>query len=222
MDPAEPVKDPAGASGAEDYRMLLTVIAGISLGVAATALPALIEGPFHSWLYAAKVVMWFTGVAAGVLEYLAVSFGSRLYLVRVEVFATVSLALVFLAQAGLFVVLTLDREDLLARRWFALFAIFCAIAGLEANHGRRMFLRHAGDRFAPEVVAAYARSLRTVVMLILGAGVVALLITVLAGGAPSWLVFLFACLAFAAVVAANIQQERTRNTLATYGVLPQM
>ena len=36
------------------------------------------------------------------------------------------------------------------------------------------------------------------------------------------LVFVFACLAFAAVAAANIQQERTRNTLATYGVLPQM
>jgi len=210
----------APASGADDYRMLLTVIAGISLGVAATTLPVLIQGPYFDWLYAAKVVMWFTGVAAGVLEYLAVSFGSRLYLVRVEVFATSSLALVFISQAGLFIVLQLRGP--LVPHWFAVFAIFCAIAGLEANHGRRMVLRHAGDRFAPEVVAAYARSLRTVVLLILGAGVVALLITVLAGGAPSWLVFVFACLAFAAVAAANIQQERTRNTLATYGVLPQM
>lgn len=141
-------------SGAEDYRMLLTVIAGISLGVAATALPVIIEGPFQSWSYAAKVVLWFTGVAAGVLEYLAVSFGSRLYLVRVESFATASLALVFLAQAGLFVVLSRE-DDRLFQRWFAVFVVFCVIAALEANHGRRMVVRHAGERFPPEVVKAY-------------------------------------------------------------------
>ncbi|MFG1819788.1 hypothetical protein ACGFIF_38935 [Kribbella sp. NPDC049174] len=69
------------------------MIAGISLGVAATALPALIEGLFLDWTYAAKVVMWFTWVLAGILEYLAVSFGARLYLTRVEVLATTSLAL---------------------------------------------------------------------------------------------------------------------------------
>jgi hypothetical protein len=68
-------------------------------------------------VYAAKVVMWSTEIAAGVPEYLAVAFGSRLYLIRVEVFAaTTSLALVFLAQAGLFVVLTLDSDDLLVPR----------------------------------------------------------------------------------------------------------
>lgn len=208
------------ASGADDYRMLLTVIAGISLGVAATALPALIEGPFLSWLYAAKVLMWFTGVAAGVLEYLAVSFGARLYLTRVEVFATTSLALVFLAQAGLFIVLSLDRDDLLATRWFSVFAIFCVIAALEANHGRRTVLRYAGNRFPPEVVTLYARSLRQVVILLLASAAVALLFAVLGRWTPDALTFLYAVAALAVVVVANLHQERTRNALAAHGVIP--
>ena len=207
----------APASGADDYRMLLTVIAGIALGVAATTLPVLIQGPYLDWLYAAKVVMWFTGIAAGVLEYLAVSFGSRLYLVRVEVFATASLALVFISQAGLFIVL--QQRGPLVPHWFAVFAVFCAIAGLEANHGRRMVVRHGHEGFPPEVVAYYARSLRQVVALILTAGAASLLIAILASNAPAPLVFAFACAAFATVIAANIHQERTRNTLATYGVL---
>jgi hypothetical protein len=208
------------ASGADDYRMLLTVIAGISLGVAATALPALIEGPFLDWTYAAKVVMWFTGVAANVLEYLAVSFGSRLYLTRVEVFATASLALVFLAQAGLFVVLSRGRDDLLASRWFSVFAIFCLLAALEADHGRRMIVRYAGNRFPAGVVEAYARSLRQVVVLLLVSAGVSVGFAVAGRWAPDWLVFVFALAALGVIVAANIQQERTRHTLAAHGVIP--
>ncbi|TDO47378.1 hypothetical protein EV643_109275 [Kribbella sp. VKM Ac-2527] len=38
--------------------------------------------------------------------------------------------------------------------------------------------------------------------------------------APGWLLFVFALLVFAAIVVANVQQERSRNELATYGVLP--
>ena len=207
-------------SGADDYRMLLTVIAGISLGVAATALPTLIEGPFLDWTYAAKVVMWCTGVSAGILEYLAVSFGSRLYFTRVEVFATTSLALVFLAQAGLFVVLTLDRDDLLASRWFSVYAVFCLAAALEANHGRRMIVRYAGNRFPADVVALYVRSLREIVGLLLAATVTGLGFAILGQWAPEWLVFGFAVVTLLVVLAANIHQERIRNTLATHGVLP--
>ncbi|WP_433167329.1 hypothetical protein [Kribbella sp. CA-247076] len=208
------------ASGADDYRMLLTVIAGIALGVAATALPALIEGPFLDWTYAAKVVLWFTGIGANVLEYLAVSFGSRLYLTRVEVFATASLALVFLAQAGLFVVLSRGRDDLLASRWFSVFAIFCVLAAIEANHGRRIGLRYGGNRFPAEVVDVYTQSLRQVVVLLLSAAAVSVGFAVLGQWAPGWLTFLFALAALAVIVGANVHQERTRNALAAYGVLP--
>ncbi|MGW1344142.1 hypothetical protein ACWCOV_24070 [Kribbella sp. NPDC002412] len=211
---------PRDASGAGDYRMLLTVIAGISLGVAATALPTLIEGPYLDWTYAAKVVMWFTGVLAGILEYLAVSFGARLYFTRVEVFATTSLALVFLAQAGLFVVLTLDRDDLLASRWFSVYAIFCLAAALEANHGRRVIVRHAGNRFPADVVALYVRSLREIVGLLLAAVVTGLGFAILGQWAADWLIFGFAVVTLLVVLAANVHQERIRSVLATHGVLP--
>ncbi|MEV0284429.1 hypothetical protein AB0H36_09965 [Kribbella sp. NPDC050820] len=196
------------------------MIAGIALGVAATALPTLIEGPYLDWTYAAKVVMWVTGVLAGILEYLAVSFGSRLYFTRVEVFATTSLALVFLAQAGLFVVLTLDRDDLLASRWFSVYAIFCLAAALEANHGRRMIGRYAGNRFPADVVALYVRSLREIVGLLLAAAVTGLGFAILGQWAADWLTFGFAVVALIVVLAANVHQERIRNALATHGVLP--
>lgn len=37
---------------------------------------------------------------------------------------------------------------------------------------------------------------------------------------PRWLVFLFACVALGAAVAANVHQARSRHTLATHGVVP--
>ncbi len=198
--------------------MLLTVIAGLSLGVGATALPSLIEGPFATWLFPAKLAMWLTGVAATVLEYLAVSFGSRLYLQRVEIFATVSLSFVFLAQAGMFAVLSL-RPELLGSRWFFMFAVFNVFAGLEAEHARRVVIKHAGDRYPPELVTRYARSLREVALLVGLAGVLSLIFAFGFGWwAPDWLIFIFAVLALVSTVYANLQQRRIRDDLAGHGV----
>jgi hypothetical protein len=208
----------SAASGAEDYRMLLTVIAGLSLGVAATALPALIEGPFATWLYPAKIAMWLTGIAATVLEYLAVSFGSRLYLVRVELFATLSLSLVFLAQAGMFVVLTMGSEQLGAR-WFVMYGIFNLLSGIEAEHGRRVVLKHAFGRFPEQVVHRYAASLKQVAIFVLVVGMVALVFAILGGGAPNFVVFVVSFLALGATVAANVQQRKIRDELAQHGII---
>lgn len=205
-------------SGSEDYRMLLTVIAGLSLGVGATALPSLIEGPFATWLFPAKLAMWLTGVAATVLEYLAVSFGSRLYLRRVETFATASLSFVFLAQAGMFAVLSLAPE-LLGSRWFFMFAAFNLFAGLEAEHARRVVIKHAGDRFPPELVTRYARSLREVALLGGVVGALSLIFALAFGWwAPDWLIFVMSLLALGSIVAANVQQRRIRDALAEHGV----
>lgn len=207
-----PERAPARDSGADDYRLLLTVIAGIALGVAATATPALIEGPFGSWLYVAKLLMWLTGVAAVILEYLAVLFGSRLYLRPVEFFATSSLALVFLAQAGMFTALGL-APDKIGSRWFVLFAFYNLFAGLEAEHARRVVVGHAGGRYGQEVVRPYAVSLRQVSALVLLTGVLSLLFVLLWNDAPPGAVFVASVLALATVLAANVQQHRIRARL---------
>jgi hypothetical protein len=204
-----PERAPARDSGADDYRLLLTVIAGIALGVAATATPALIEGPFGSWLWAAKLLMWLTGVGAVILEYLAVLFGSRLYLRPVEFFATTSLALVFLAQAGMFTTLGL-APDKVGPRWFVLFALYNVFAALEAEHARRVVLRHAGGRYGQEVVRPYAVSLRQVSALVLLTGVLSLLFVLVWRDPPPGAVFVAAALALATVVTANVQQHRIR------------
>jgi len=208
----------SATSGADDYRMLLTVIAGLSLGVAATALPALIEGPFATWLYPAKVAMWLTGIAATVLEYLAVSFGSRLYLTRVELVATTSLAFHFLAQAGMFVVLMMGPEHL-GSRWFVMFGIFNILSGLEAEHARRVVLRHAIGAFPESLVRRYAASLKQVAAFVLVTGVVSLLFAIVGNGVPNLVVFLASLLALGTTVAANIQQRRIRDELARHGVI---
>lgn len=208
----------SAANGAEDYRMLLTVIAGLSLGVAATAMPVLIEGPFATWLYPAKVAMWLTGIAATVLEYLAVSFGSRLYLQRVEVIATASLSFVFLAQAGMFVVLTMGSENL-STRWFIMFATFTIFSGLEAEHARRVVLKHAPPSFPPEVVRSYTRSLRKIAILVLVVGALSLVYAIAWSGAPTYVVFIASVLALAWTVAANVQQRNIREKLAQHGII---
>jgi uncharacterized membrane protein YuzA (DUF378 family) len=197
---------------AEDYRLLLTVIAAIALGVAATAMPVLIAGPFGSWTYAARLVMWLTGIAAVILEYLAVSFGSRLYLRRVEVFATTSLALVFLAQAGMFAVVGMDASRL-GSRWFVLFALFNLFAAVEAEHGRRVVVRHAHEAFDADVVHTFVTSLRRTVWFLAAVGACSLLLAILWNDAPPGAVFVASCLAFAAMVAANLHEHRTRSQL---------
>lgn len=206
-----------GRSGADDYRLLLTVIAGIALGVAATAMPALIEGPFGTWSYPARLAMWLTGVGAVILEYLAVLFGSRLYLRRVEFFATSSLALVFLAQAGMFAVLSLD-DDLIGSRWFVLFGLHNVVAAVEAEHARRVVLRHGGDRYGPDVIDPYAVSLRQVSFAMLVTAVLAFLFVLIWRDPPSLAVFIAALLALATVIAANVQQYRIRDRLSGLGV----
>lgn len=200
------------AGGAYDYQLLLTVIAGISLAVAATALPPLIEGPFHTWTYAARLVLWFAGIAAVVLEYLAVLFGSRLYLRRVEVFATTSLILVFLAQAGMFTVLYMSPGEL-GPRWFVLFALFNLFSAIEAAHGRRMVLRHARPEFGDEVVTLYAASLRQVVLIVSATAVASLLFAVIGHDAPHAVVFVAGFVALVVMLVANVQQYRIRTRL---------
>lgn len=204
--------------GADDFRLLLTVIAGIALGVAAAAMPSLIGGPILSWTFAAKLVMWSTGIGAVVLFYLAVLFGSRLYFHRVDFVGTTSLVLVFLAQAGMFAALAMD-DDLLGPRWFVMFALYNAIAGLDTEHARRVITRHAVGPVDAEVVRFFGRSLRAAVVLLWATGAASLLFIAIWPAAPPLALFLASCLALASVAYANVREHRARTKLAESGVI---
>ena len=100
-----------------------------------------------------------------------------------------------------------------------MFAVFNVFAGLEAEHARRVVIRHAGDRYPPDLVTRYARSLREVALLV---GIVGVLSLIFAFGfgwwVPNWLIFIFAVLALVSTVYANLQQRRIRDDLAGHGV----
>lgn len=91
---------------------------------------------------------------------------------------------------------------------------------MTARHGRRMIVRYAGNRFPAEVVELYAWSLRQVVVLLVAAAATSVVFAVLGQWTREWATFVFAVAAFVTVVAANLQQERTRNSLAAHGVIP--
>ncbi|PZF81213.1 hypothetical protein [Jiangella anatolica] len=201
-------------SGSHDYQILLTVIAGISLAAAVTVLPVLIAGPYGTWHYWATVLLWLAGVAATILEYLAVLFGSRYYLRRVDLVGTVSLVLVFLALAALFVVIGMG-ERWLTPQWFVLFAIFCVVSAAEAEHGRRVIVRHAVRRYGAAAVRAFAVSLRQVTVLMLALAAASVLFAAVWRDPPGAAVFVASALVLAGVVAANVHQHRIRVELAT-------
>lgn len=196
-------------SGTHDYQLLLTVIAGISLAAAATALPVLIDGPWDALLSWAGLLLWVTGVAAAVLEYLAVLFGSRYYLRRVDLAGTASLVLVFLALAGMFAVIGMG-DAWLAPQWFVLFAIFGVLSAAEAEHGRRVIVRHAVRAYGAAAVRAYVVSLRQVALLMVGVAAASVLFAALWRDPPPAAVLVAAVLALATIVVANVQQHRIR------------
>jgi hypothetical protein len=121
---------------------------------------------------------------------------------------------VFLALAGMFAVIGMG-EQWLAPQWFVLFAIFGGLAALEAEHGRRVIVRHAVRAYGAAPVRAYAVSLRQVTLLMLGVAAASVLFAAVWPDAPPAAVLVAAVLALASVVVANVQQHRIRVLLAS-------
>jgi asparagine N-glycosylation enzyme membrane subunit Stt3 len=114
-------------------------------------------------------------------------------------------------------VLSLD-DDLIGSRWFVLFGLHNVVAAVEAEHARRVVLRHGGDRYGPDVVGPYTVSLRQVSFAMLVAAVLAFLFVLVWRDPPAFAVFVAALLALATVLAANVQQYRIRDRLSGLGV----
>lgn len=131
----QPLPDPNGADGpprndAWELRLLLTIIAGVALGAAATALPSLMamttsmapKSVVCAWL------LWVAGFFAVILTYLATLTGSKLLLNRIDLVHTASLIAVFLTECALFATFSLADNRTFFRFWFASFGVFSAMA----------------------------------------------------------------------------------------------
>jgi hypothetical protein len=161
--------------------------------------------------------MWLASVAAVVLVYLAVAFGSHLFLRRVEIVPTVLLVFVFLAQSGMFAVLSV-APDRLASRWFFFFGAFSIIAGLEVLFVRRIVVRHGTARYTASIVNIYMFGLLVDVIMATVSAIFALVMVIFWNDAPPVAVFIAACIALGLMIGANAQQYLERKKLANEGV----
>jgi hypothetical protein len=106
------------------FRLLATILAGVALGAAASALPSMMSTSATGDLLVAVWLLWTTSVGIVVLVYLSVLTGSKVIPNEIDLPHTVALVASFLAQCGLFASLTRANTRELVRWWFISYSFF--------------------------------------------------------------------------------------------------
>jgi len=110
------------------FRLLVTILAGVALGAAASALPTLMSTPTTGDLLVSIWLFWTTGVIAVVLVYLSTLTGSKVIPNEIGFAHTTALIASFLAQCGLFTSLIRSSAHDSVRWWLISFSSFGAAA----------------------------------------------------------------------------------------------
>jgi hypothetical protein len=194
-------------------------LTGVSLGTAILALQAQIPSLKWNDQLLEISLLWLASLAAVVLVYLSVVYGSRLTPGRVDAIETTLLILVAVAQSSLFISIALDSGPLTARRWFICLAIFCLFAACGILSVRRRISKFPPEGVSVDTLVLYNRSLtRDACMagLLLAGSVVYVILF----RHPSSRSVLFAtAVALVVLVVSNAQQVSTRKHLARTGLM---
>jgi hypothetical protein len=110
------------------FRLLVTILAGVALGAAASALPTLMSTPVRGELFVAVWLFWATGVVAVILVYLSTLTGSKVIPNEIDILHTAALIASFLAQCGLFASLIRVNVYESVHWWLISFSSFGAAA----------------------------------------------------------------------------------------------
>jgi hypothetical protein len=110
------------------FRLLVTILAGVALGAATSALPTLMTTSAKGDLLVSIWLFWTTGVIAVVLVYLSTLTGSKVIPNEIGFAHTTALIASFLAQCGLFTSLIRPDAQPSVRWWLISFSAFGAAA----------------------------------------------------------------------------------------------
>jgi hypothetical protein len=112
------------------FRLLVTILAGVALGAAASSLPSQMARSTTGLLFIATWLLWTAGIFAVILTYLSTLTGAKIIPVEIDLAHTISLTLKTVCECGLFASLTLSDPHKLIRWWFISFAAFGATAAI--------------------------------------------------------------------------------------------
>jgi hypothetical protein len=139
------------------FRLLLTILAGVALGAAASALPTLMSTPASGSLLVSIWLFWTTGVFAVVLVYLSTLTGSKVIPNEIGFAHTTALIASFLAQCGLFASLVRSNAHDSIRWWLISFSSFGVAATVAILLGL-WILPKSHREMDREVLAFYRRA----------------------------------------------------------------
>lgn len=215
---AEAVPRPIKPEG-EDFRFLWAILTGVSLGTAILALQTQLPSLHWSSQFLGQAMMWLASLAAVILVYLSVVYGSRLTVGRVDAVETTLLIFVAVAQSSLFVSVALGPGPTAARRWFICLAIFCFFAMSGILSVRRRISKFPPDGVPVGTIQLYRRSL------VRDACMAAVLLATAAAYVSIWShpsdinMLIATTVILVVLVTSNLQQVSTRKHLARAGIM---
>lgn len=201
------------ASGGEDFRFLLAILTGVVLGAATLSLQSELPSVRLTIPFIGQVVLWAASLAATVLMYLSILYGSRLTAGHVGAAETTLLICIALSECGLFVCVTLGPGSESARRWFAFLSIFSFLAVCGISAVRRRIAKWPPRGLPTEVIRLYRKSLRRDVTMAAIEAIGAAAYAISARHPSGLNVLMFGNVFLVFLVAANFQQASTRRKL---------
>jgi hypothetical protein len=138
------------------FRLLVTILAGVALGAAASVLPSLMTTSARGGFLVGIWLLWSTGVIAVILVYLSTLTGSKAIPIEIGFIHTAGLVASFLAQCGLFASLTRPTMQELIRSWFISFSVFGVAATIAIVLGL-LLLPKSPRKMDGEALAVYRR-----------------------------------------------------------------
>ncbi len=200
------------------FRLLLTILTGVALGAAASALPTLMSTPASGDLLISIWLFWTTGVFAVVLVYLSTLTGSKVIPNEIDFVHAAALIASFLAQCGLFASLIRTNAHDSIRWWLISFSSFGAAATAAILLGLRI-LPKSHREMDPEILAFYSRGQwGDAAMASLTAGV-PLIYLVLVPEPSDRVALMASIIALTSIIAACMKQSLERRRLRRGGLI---
>jgi len=210
----------AESLGHRDFRFLLAIVAGVSLGGAVAVSPVLLQGPYTNSQWLSNAEKFLVTTLAVALIYSAIAHGARFFLRRVEVVSIIGLILVFTCLGAAYMALSLPAPDS-TQRWTIAFGLFCILSAIQIALVYRGVTYQQALRSNSRAQRTYARSLIVDGTLSTTSGVILLTLGYFNESIIAWPSYPYfaATLGLAVMIAAHLSQYRGRVRMRkTFGI----